>query len=361
VTAYKIITTDAEAEALADEWRALHARAGNSIFTDYDWFHIWRNTVGKAEERMLHIIAGRDNGRLVGLLPLAVIKRKGFRILQTIGAEAFYYCDLLCEEPAQAKELWRTAKQSPYYDFAHIRDACPGSLCERTLAVFAHLREQSKNLTLRIDGWKNGEEWKATLSGSLRQGLNRKQRKLAEQGAVSYEVCRSEPIPEPIMEALVAHKKIWCEENVLKGMFDQPDILEYYRQMAHMAAQSKTLVLGWLKCGKAIIAYNLMFAYKKRLLMYVVAVDAAWHKYSPGNLAHVHAISWAIENGFEIFDFMQGDHAYKYHFTNQESPCNEYTFSNSLWGWLGEFIYVKRRMIKTYLFKTGPKFLKRKL
>lgn len=37
---YRILTSPAEVEMLADEWRQLHSLYGKSPFSSYDWFHI---------------------------------------------------------------------------------------------------------------------------------------------------------------------------------------------------------------------------------------------------------------------------------------------------------------------------------
>jgi len=348
----KIITSDTEVGALAAEWRALHAQAGSSVFTDYDWFAVWWRTVGNVQGRMLHIVTGRIGGRLVALLPLAVIRRRGLRILQAIGAEAFYYCDTLCEDPAQAHALWCMAKSSPHYDFAHIRDVCPDSTTEAVLSSLATLRDRSKTLSLRLQ-WRTPAEWKATFSDNFRKNLAKAERQLAAKGTLAYTICEAMPIPQNIIESMVAHKTLWCEEHGLQGMFDQPAILSYYRQMAEHTAQQHTLALAWLACGDAIIACHILFKYKKTLHSYVLGTDAEWNKYSPGNLAHVHAIAWAIENGFELFDHMQGDFAYKFKFANQVRECREYTFSRTLRGFVGEKLFIHRRMAKRALEKRG--------
>ncbi len=49
---------------------------------------------------------------------------------------------------------------------------------------------------------------------------------------------------------------------------------------------------------------------------------------------------------------MHGDFAYKYQFSNHVRECREYTFSNSLYGWLGAQIFIQRRALKKRLKDT---------
>ncbi len=342
---YAIIGTDAEIEAISHEWRQLHAELGKSIFTDYDWFLVWWQTLGNTGYRTLHIVTCRQDGKLIALLPLAIIHRKRFRILQTIGAEAFYCCDMLCDTESIARDLWRTALKSPHYDYAHIRDVLPETICEKALSSFATLHDRSKIYSLKLQ-WRNAEEWKKTLSSKLRYNSGRALRQLNELGNVDYRVIRNPPLPPDITETAVRHKAIWCEENHMTGMFDQPGITQYHRKLAETAAAKGDLVLGLLACGGKTFAWHLMYKFKTTLYSYVVAINAEWNKYSPGNLANIHAISWAIENGFDVYDHMQGDFAYKEKFSNQLHQCCEYTFHHSLRGWLGENIFILRRWLR---------------
>jgi CelD/BcsL family acetyltransferase involved in cellulose biosynthesis len=344
----KILTSDAQVEALAGEWRALHARMEGSLHTDYDWFYIWRHTIGNVSGRMLHIITGRRNQELVALLPLVVTPKKGFRILQPIGAEAFYPCDILCEDTASAEALWHTARQSPHYDFGHFLHVSPGSANQKVLSSFASMFDKSKSFSLHLR-WRMAEEWKATLSANMRKNIHKAERQLAQQGTVRYELYRSAPLPDGMLEAIVEHKIERCKKNRLTGMFDQPNILQYLQHIVQEEARRNTLVVMWLKCGDAIIAYDLMLVRKKTLVGFMATIDPAWHKYSPGTLLHVHAIAWAIENGFEVFDLMQGEADYKYKLSNQVQEFSEYTFHTSLRGWIGEMLFTRRRLIREYI------------
>ncbi len=345
-----IITSGAEAEALADEWRKLHSAIGKSPFSGYDWFDIWWRTMGK-RDRMLHIVTGRKDGKLVALLPLGVIRKKGFRILQATGAEAFYQADMLCEDPACAAKLWKAARASKLYDFAHIRDVCPGSLCEQSLSAFAILHDRNRAPYLKIE-WKTSGEWLDSTPkerGLQRHTLKRKLRRLKDQGEVTCDLYRQLPLPDGMIEGMVEQKSAWCREHGLTGMFDQPEVLPFFRQFIEYLARSGALLFTRLKCGDRAIAYHLMVIDGKRIRNYVPTADYAWARYSPGHLSSVNAISWAIENGFEEYDQMHGDFAYKYQFSNHVRECREYTFSHSRYGWLGAKIFITRRNIRNLI------------
>lgn len=345
---YTILTSDAEVDAIAGEWKQLYTIYGTSPFSSYEWFNIWRHTTGITHDRILHIVTGRVDGKLVALLPLAVIKRKGFRIAHNTGLEAFFQCDLLCKDPNYAEELWRASRNSGLYDFAHLRDVCPDSMYENSLSAFATTHERNRAPYLQLT-WKTSQEWEASLPHRLTKDLRRRQRRLEEKGKVTYEIYRELPLPEGMVDAMVEEKAAWCRQQGIKGMFNHPDVISFFHQLIEHNARSGTLLFARMKCGEATITHHFMITWKKKIFSYVVSADYEWFQYSPGHLANMRAIGWAIENGYEEFDHMQGDFLYKYQFSNEVRESKEYTFSTSIYGRLGAKIFIARRDLRNYL------------
>ncbi len=61
------------------------------------------------------------------------------------------------------------------------------------------------------------------------------------------------------------------------------------------------------------------FTYKSRLLLYNAGYDTADFAHrGPGWVLLAYLIQYAIADGFKVFDFLQGDEAYKYHFGSQD-------------------------------------------
>src|SRR5205823_14601132 len=65
-----VIRTTQEFAQLHDEWNALLATsASDCVFLTHEWLFTWWKHL--ADDRALTIIALRDNGKLIGILPLA--------------------------------------------------------------------------------------------------------------------------------------------------------------------------------------------------------------------------------------------------------------------------------------------------
>jgi CelD/BcsL family acetyltransferase involved in cellulose biosynthesis len=344
--ALEILTSDVEMEAIADQWRALHARANGSFITDYDAFTIWWRCMGRLEPRSLHVVVGRENGALAAVLPLTVVRRKGMRILQS-DAGLLPECDVLSVNPAHAAELWNAARQSPHYDFAKIKAVYDGTPCNKALAAFASEREEVESFYLRFD-WKTSAEWLASLSSKVRNDFKRNMRRLEEKGPVKYEVCTKSPLPRATIERMIRQKRDWCKAHDTDGPFSHPNISDYFMQLMEKAAETGHLFFAWLTCGEDEVAYDLRFMYDGVVNGYVLAYDAAYAKFSPGNVMISNSVAWAIDNGLKGLDFKYTSESasqkfFKLKFCNDVRKAFEYTFSNSLKGRVIENAFVTLR------------------
>lgn len=339
----ELITTEAGIEALAGEWRALHARIGRSPFSDYDLFTIWWNTIGKSEGgRIPHVVAGYENGKLAGVLPLTVTHRAGMRIMQAAGYRAYNYCDMLAGDTAQAVELWQAARQSPHYDFADIRDVYPESLCYEALSSFACCRDLSDTYFLRFK-WPSRKDWLASLNAHVRGNFTRCVRRLEEKGPIKFEACFGQKPPAAIVDDMVRQKVAWSIRNKKHGLFKHPDVLTYFERLVETTSERGSMFLGWLTCAGQAIAYNQGFVHHGVLHSILWTYDPDWGKFSPGNVALVNSIMWAIDQGLSGLDLRQGESQFKRLHANEKRQCAEFTFNSSLRGCGIEKAYMMAR------------------
>ncbi|MER2519268.1 MAG: GNAT family N-acetyltransferase [Bdellovibrionales bacterium] len=349
MTDFAILTTDSAIEALSAEWQELYARVGeeSGLFTDPDSFLIWWRTIGK-DQRTPYVVTGRKEGRLIGVLPLAIARNHGLRILQAAGYKALSICEVLCETPDLVEGLWKAAKQGKGYHFADIRDVYADSANHAELSRIARRRDTSKAFSLDLSPWSDGEAWFRAIPRKMRYETERKLRKMKnEKGPISfktYDGFADGPFPEAIMGDLLRHKLNWCQSHDKDGLFSHPKACDFFRELARSAAQRGALNLGWLCCGESTIGYVLNFQRKGILSGYVTSYDPAWSSCSPGILTLIHAIKWAIDHGKKSYDLNQGDYQYKQKFSNAEKECAEFTFgANDPLGWLTENLYFQAR------------------
>ena len=341
----KILTTESEIEALAADWRELYACIGRSPFSGYDIFFIWWNAIGKPDaRRSLHVVAGYEDGKLAGVLPLTVLRHKGMRIMQAAGYQAYNYCDMLAKDPAQAAALWQAARQSPHYDFADIRDVYPESNGYEALSSFARRRDLSNAYALNLE-WPTGEDWLASKSRHTRSNFKRCVRRLEEKGALRFETCLTKPLPVDLIDDMVKRKIGWSIERNKRGLFQKPGVLDYQRQLLDIAAEQGTLFLSWLRCGNHVIAYNQGFLHHGVVHSILLTHDPEWNPCSPGKVIQTYTVFWAIEHGMRSLDFRQGESQFKQIYANEKRQCAEFTFNGSLRGRIAENAYMGTRGI----------------
>lgn len=352
----EIITTEGELATIADDWRQLYARARLSPVNDLDRLLAWWNMIGKANPaRRLHVTTLRNKEKLVGVLPLNVLNRKGLRILQSdmgMGAE----CDVLCTEPALAALLWQATRKSPHYDFAKIKGVYPGTWCEEALDPFAHRRDAMDFFHLH-NRWPTGQDWLDSLSGNTRGNFRRCTRRLEEKGALKYAVWETGPVPADIIARLVKEKVDWAKMHHRPGLFREPGVHAYFQRYAETAAAQGSLFLAWLGCGHDVITYNLGLIDQGVLHIPFWAYDPAWAAYSPGNVIMMRSIMWAIDQGLRGVNFMyttgiESEKYFKRKYANDIRQGHEFTFSGSAKGWLAENAFVAMRAIKRLIPET---------
>lgn len=357
----QIITSELELQPVIDEWSRLQEGCGQTPFTSPAWFQTWWRNIGCPKGKKLHIIVGRVDKRLVAVLPLTTLSKKGIRVLQGAGTESLFPCEILSERPEYVPSLWQAAFQSRDYDFALIKDVEAGSESEQALKTFAYPVQNEKVPFLSLT-WSSSRAWIESLPSKMQREQKRCQRRLQEKGEVQYHTVVDTSVPEHIVDGMIRQKAAWCAEHGLHGFFDHPGVGAFFHQWLKNAAEAKQLLLGWLQCGSDIVAYNLGFSYKGVFYGYLVTNDPAWASFSPGNLTITNAISWAIDNGCREFNFMQGGGGHKLRYTEEARDYAEWTFSRSLSGRLKAkaFLALRDLQFRIKNIRTQKNFKTRK-
>lgn len=336
------ISSEEQVRELFGEWRDLQSRVGRSFFTDPAFFLAWWDTHGRGGKRTLHVTTGRNQGRLVALAPLVVVRRYGFRFLEWGGGNIFDYSDTLLDNHGDHEAFWHAIRSSQRYDVAFIKGIRGDFSCCNVLARFGY--PARRTTAYRIDmGWVSGDAWMAeALSRSRRQILRRKQRHIERKGMLGFRIHRSGPVPSTVLNALVQQKTAWNLQQSGSSLFnDPPRAASLLQRMADIAAQLGCLHLSWLDCDEAILAVHLGFMHRNVLHYYMPSYDENWAQYSPGNLLLAHLIRWCIDNKVSSLDFMRGDDPYKCAYANARTELTDFLFSRCLKGRLADLAIRK--------------------
>ena len=153
------------------------------------------------------------------------------------------------------------------------------------------------------------------------------------------------PLPMDIVDLMIKHKINWVAEREKEGVFEHPNVYNYFHELVETLAKQNRLMFSLLKCGDQPIAFLLALTWKQKARGYVLTYDPAWAQSSPGILVMVDTIRWSIDHGIKLFNHGQGDTHYKTRYSNVSGMCAEFTFNGSAIGALAEHAFMGLRTL----------------
>ncbi len=298
-------------QAVRDDWDALAARHGSPLLE-----HDWQMACAAAlhDERDLHVVAVRDNGRLVAAAPLAVDRRR--RRLALLGAAALYEpsgCLFASDAAADALalELIRCRQPSVFERVPHdgpfvhaVRRNAGGR------AITIDRPAGSSNVVEVRGSWA---DFLAGLSSRTRRGLERQRAALAAAaGAVDVTV----DTPSPDAVAGVLERLARIEATGWKGrrgssLADRADLRGFFLAYGERAAGRGRLRVSTLMAGSTAVAMELAVVAHRRIWGLKLAYVEALAAHGPGlQLVHT-SIQAAFEQGLEGYEFLGSSEAWQ--------------------------------------------------
>jgi len=160
------------------------------------------------------------------------------------------------------------------------------------------------NWYLAVDGRSYATVF-AGLPAALRNTVQRRARRLSREGAWSIAI---ESVGGPALETAIADFTA-----VYAGSWKDPEPFpRFIPQLCRMAAAQGWLRLGVLKLGTRPIAAQLWLHHRTKSMIYKLAYDQAFERFSPGSILTAAMLRNAIDidHATEV-DYLSGDDAYK--------------------------------------------------
>ncbi len=316
-------------DELQSEWNDLVQRStSNRIFSTWEWKSTWWEAY---EPGRLWIITCRDeNDRLLGIAPWFIgdnVERG--RVVSTIGCkEVTDYLDVIIDkEHVEAVLncfvgfLKDNAHQFDRLEFCNIAEDStsyqnlPAVLRAHGFTIDISLEDVCPVIELPTT-W---EAYLNLLDKKQRHELRRKLRR--SQGVNSeidwYIVGAQHNIHEQIDRFL----DLMAASDPDKQIFLQnPQNVAFFKSIAQVLHNKGWLQLNFLTIEGNPAAAYLNFDYQGHILVYNSGLlpDQYGHL-SPGIILLANNIRHAIETRHTVFDFLQGDEAYKYHMGGQST------------------------------------------
>jgi CelD/BcsL family acetyltransferase involved in cellulose biosynthesis len=314
---------------LKPEWNDLVRRSPvNHIFMTWEWQSTWWHVY---EPGHLWVLACRDEaGALVGLAPWFVQDRPdGTRAVVAIGCrEVTDYIDIIVDQ-AQADTIVNclmayVAENASQFDMIELCNIPEQSISYRLLPrllkqygfVTSIAHEDVCPVIDLPDTW---EGYLMLLDKKQRHEVRRKLRRAqgAAEGLDWYVVSHEHDLTTHIDTFL----SLMAASDPDKAHFlSDTKNTAFFRSMIPVVFEAGWLQFAFLAVGGKPVAAYLNFDYEGHILVYNSGLlQTEYGHLSPGIVLLSHLIQHAIESGHQVFDFLQGDEAYKYRMGGQDT------------------------------------------
>ena len=230
--------------SLAASWAAWTdvARRQDNVFSTWEWAWAWWSAYGNDREALVHEVRDAE-GRVVGILPLYLARRRPIRVLRFIGHGPADQLGPVCapaDRTRVAAALQLLVRELVGPRGVLLADALRGDLGWGTVLHGAVVRRQSFSL-IELDGltW---DTWLAGKSPNFRQQVRRRERRLQSAAGLRFRLVREEDERASAFRTLVElHRARWGRASTT---FDA-DNLPMHEHFTRLAAERDWLRL-WI-------------------------------------------------------------------------------------------------------------------
>lgn len=306
------------------DWRRLERRACPSTFQTFAWASAWVAAFGADEGVALRIVVGRRAGEPCLIVPLALERRFGARVLGWLGGcwndynAPLVAADLaLPEGPEAVARLWREiAALAGPADLVELAKEAPSLGGGRINALRHPTSTAEDNSAFALDLTPDMAHG-LRFGGRTLSGLDRKWRKLAREGALAIERLPRGHAAAEAVRAMLDWKERTLHERGASNPFADPRSRTFLAGFAQdPQARSRTVAL--FLDGEPI-AVTLCLEEEDELLIYQTAYDRRFARGSPGAQLLSHLIRTAAAEGLRRLDFAFGEDGYKNEICNRRT------------------------------------------
>ncbi|MBI5643570.1 MAG: GNAT family N-acetyltransferase [Deltaproteobacteria bacterium] len=310
-----VIATLSGLEEIRDEWTELWKKCGWATpFQAPQWLIPWWRHFGKEG---LFTVTVRTGGRLTGLAPFFIYSPlSDIRRMIFIGTGISDYLDILFE-PGSAEIvaeaiLDRLLKSASMWDRCELDELRAGSpLLTLKAPEGFDIRISDADICPFIKLPQRAGELYSGLSPKYRRKVSKGKREMAATGGLRVEEACKATLREFLTDLFALHGARWGGEG-LPGVLSDNNLQRFHFDAAEGLYDIGCLRLHRLvfKGENAAALYSLIKG--GQVFCYLSGFEPKFGRFSPGRYLMAYAIERAIEEGFEIFDFMRGGEPYKY-------------------------------------------------
>jgi len=285
-------------------WSAFVSRiTPETPFQTPDWLITWWEHFGGGA---LRVMVFRQDGRIVGVMPLFLHEWNGRRQLTLIGSGVTDYIDPLFDPeytPEIVDRLARELNSSSDWEICDWQDLSANT----PLASLGAAVEDTPCSSIAIE--RPFDEYLSSRPKDLRRNLRRYKEKAEAIAPVTFEV--AETPDEGMISALIElHRRRW-EDAGQSGMIQANGSEKFLREAASRLAKRGWLRTFAVRFGSRVSAVLLAFCHLNHIFSYLSGFDPRDETFGFGRELLLQAIRYAHERGYRCWNFLRGDEPYK--------------------------------------------------
>jgi CelD/BcsL family acetyltransferase involved in cellulose biosynthesis len=317
----QVHTDPADFGRLATSWNELLLRSENtSVFSRHEYLSTWLNFFGGDNQPF--IVEMRDNGRVVGCVPLLCWSGEDTGHIELCSLGRFAdYCDFVVEPGYEERVVSNLLdlldeRGAASLTLDHFREgtrvfqAVVDALRQRNL-LFQPMAV-TRAPYIRVEGrW---EDYIRRLSRNTYRDLRKKLNRLAGTPGLEVDVIiRSDEYPEHVKSMLNMHLKLWFSRGIATP-YKVPERRRFLEEVGRKFFEKGLLRFSCLKLEGRAVAYLWCYDHKGVRHYLNAAWDIGHAALSPGSLLLINDMRDAFENGLVEYDMLGGEEPYKYRY-----------------------------------------------
>jgi CelD/BcsL family acetyltransferase involved in cellulose biosynthesis len=326
------VETHDDLSRLAAQWRVLQNSGLATPYQTYDWIRAWSDALSAPLGIKPLIVTGHDSrGRVIALLPLGVRHIKGVTCGIFLGGKHANMNMGVFEPQAMsglsADDLGfilRNVAERHGIDLFHFENQ-PRVWLGRDNPLLKLPHQSSASSAWKTALVQDGEEMiRGLMSSESRKKLRHKEKKLGENGPVSFLEVRSVDEAETVLSAFYAQKAARFRAMGIADPFADSHVRAFLHAgaTAGVAEGKQSISLFAMRVGERIVSVFGGAIHQGRFTGMFTSFDGdpAVARYSPGDLLLLHLVKMMCARGLASFDLGTGDASYKTDYCKTEEP-----------------------------------------
>jgi len=301
-------------QSLEAVWEALQAAAPCTAAQTYDWAQAWvRHVLGPEGHEAVIVVGSAAGGQALFLWPFEMVERAGMKMLRWLGQEHANY-NMGLFTPKAAASFTAADISALLSEVARVTGAAAAILeaqpfswdgAANPFASLSHQPTPSRGNAVTLGDFT--ALYQKRFSKHSRRMLDRKEKKLAEAGPLSYGWAETRDERLKIVDAFFAQKARQFAAVGIKDIFDA-HARAFYRELALLEGDNPSrLRLGYLKVNDAVLAtFSGTVCHGRMSAILCSLADDSLQRQSPGALLLRHQIKEASAKGLSFYDIGVG-------------------------------------------------------